>query len=92
GIGGYPQLIDGGYVTAPRYAIFGLNNDWEVEGHGISPDVEVEDLPKGAAAGHDAQLERAVSIVVDQLKAHPPLELKIPPYPNHHANDDLGLH
>jgi tricorn protease len=92
GIGGYPQLIDGGSVTAPRYAIFGLNDDWEVEGRGIPPDVEVEELPKDAAAGHDAQLERAVSIVVEKLKEHPPVELKIPPYPNHHRNDDLGSH
>lgn len=28
GIGGFPQLLDGGSVTAPRYAIYGLNGDW----------------------------------------------------------------
>src|SRR5579863_9323158 len=38
GIGGYPELIDGGRVTAPRAAIYGLNGDWEVENHGIPPD------------------------------------------------------
>ena len=64
GIGGYPTLIDGGSVTAPRYAIYGLNGEWEVEGHGIPPDVMVEELPKDVAAGHDAQLERAVAIVM----------------------------
>ena len=36
GIGGYPPLIDGGYVMAPRYAIYGLTGDWEVENHGIA--------------------------------------------------------
>jgi tricorn protease len=92
GIGGYPTLIDGGYVTAPRYAIYGLNGDWEVEGHGIAPDVEVQELPKDVAAGHDLQLERAVSIVLEQLKQHPVIEPPIPPYPNHHEHDDLGLH
>jgi C-terminal processing protease CtpA/Prc len=51
-----PPLIDGGSVTAPRYAIYGLNGDWEVEGHGIKPDVEVEEYPKDVAAGHDLQL------------------------------------
>ena len=71
GIGGYPVLIDGGRVTAPRYAIYGLHGEWEVEGHGIPPDVEVEELPKDVAAGHDLQLERAVSIVMEQLKEHP---------------------
>ncbi len=90
GIGGYPTLIDGGSVTAPRYAIFGLNGDWEVEGHGVAPDVEVEELPKDVAAGHDAQLERAVAIVLEQLKEHPVVEPAVPPYPNYHPKDGLG--
>ncbi len=92
GISGYPTLIDGGSVTAPRYAIFGLNGAWEVEGHGIAPDVEVEELPKEVAAGHDAQLERAVSIVLDQLKEHPLVVPAVPPYPNYHEKDGLGVH
>ncbi len=91
GIGGYPTLIDGGFVTAPRYAIYGLNDEWEVEGHGIAPDVEVQMLPKDMAAGHDVQLERAVSIVLEQLKEHPVVEPKVPPYPNHHERDGLGI-
>ena len=90
GIGGYPELIDGGRVTAPRYAIYGLNGEWEVEGHGIAPDIEVEELPKDLAAGHDPQLERAVSIVLQQLKEHPVPTPPIPPYPNYHQNDGLG--
>lgn len=90
GIGNYPTLIDGGSVTAPRYAIYGLNGAWEVEGHGIAPDVEVEELPKDVAAGHDAQLERAVSIVLQQLKEHPVVEPALPPYPNYHEHDGLG--
>jgi tricorn protease len=90
GIGGYPTLLDGGRVTAPRYAIYGLNGEFEVEGHGIAPDVEVEEYPKDVAAGHDAQLEKAVSIVMEQLKAHPVPEIPVPPYPNYHKTD--GLH
>jgi tricorn protease len=90
GIGGYPTLIDGGSVTAPRYAIYGLNGQWEVEGHGVAPDVEVEELPKDVAAGHDAQLERAVAIVMQQLKEHPAQEPPIPPYPNYHQHDSVG--
>jgi len=90
GIGGYPQLIDGGDVTAPRYAIYGLNGQWEVEGHGIAPDVEVEELPGAVAHGSDAQLERAVAIVMEQLKAHPLVEPPVPAYPNFHEGDGLG--
>ncbi len=90
GIGGYPVLMDGGEVTAPRYAIYGLNGEWEVEGHGIAPDVVVEELPKDVAAGHDAQLERAVAILLEQLKEHPVVAPPIPAYPNFHQHDGLG--
>jgi tricorn protease len=91
GIGGFPTLLDGGRVTAPRYAIFGLNGGWEVENHGIAPDVPVEELPKDVAAGHDRQLETGVQLVLDELKAHPVPELIVPAAPNYHQNDGLGV-
>ena len=90
GIGGYPPLLDNGYVMAPRYAIFGIHGDWEVENRGIPPDVTVEELPKDVAAGHDKQLETGVQLVLDELKAHPVPEMPIPPYPNYHKGDELG--
>jgi tricorn protease len=90
GIGNYPPLIDGGFVTAPRYAIYGLEGQWEVEGHGIPPDVMVEELPKDVAAGHDAQLERAVAIVMQQLKEHPVPVSPLPAYPDFHKGTPIG--
>jgi len=90
GIGGYPVLLDGGYVMAPRYAIYGLHGDWEVENRGIAPDIPVEELPKDVAEGHDRQLETGVQTVLDELKAHPIPEIPVPPYPNYHKNDGLG--
>jgi tricorn protease len=90
GIGGYPTLLDGGRVTAPRYAIYGLNGDWEVENHGIAPDVVVEETPKDFMAGKDVQLETGVQLVLDELKAHPIPNIPIPTYPNYHQNDGLG--
>jgi len=90
GIGGFPPLIDGGSVMAPRYAIYGLHGDWEVENHGIPPDVTVEELPKDDADGHDVQLETAVKLVLEELKQNPIPEIPIPPYPNYHKTDGLG--
>jgi tricorn protease len=92
GIGGYPVLLDGGSVTAPRTAIYGLKGEFEVENHGIPPDIEVEYLPKEVAAGHDPQLDRAVQYVMEQLKAHPLPTYPKPPYPNYHEHDGLGVH
>ena len=90
GIGGYPELIDGGRVTAPRAAIYGINGEWEVENRGIPPDVEVDLEPATWRKGQDAQLEKAIEVVMQQLKEHPLLEIKTPPYPNYHEHDDLG--
>ncbi|MGD0366429.1 MAG: PDZ domain-containing protein [Acidobacteriaceae bacterium] len=92
GIGGYPVLLDGGRITAPRTAIYGLKGQFEVENHGIPPDIEVEYDPKSVAAGHDPQLERAVQYVMEQLKEHPLPTYPKPPYPNYHEHDGVGVH
>jgi len=84
GIGGYPQLIDGGFITAPRWAIYGLNGEWEVENHGIIPDYDVEMDPKAVREGHDPQLEKAVEVVLEELKKNPAASYKRPPYPDYH--------
>jgi tricorn protease len=84
GISGYPVLMDGGRITAPRWAIYGLNGKWEVENHGIAPDVEVEQDPALVRAGHDPQLEAAVKTVMDLLKKNPPRTYERPPYPVYH--------
>src|SRR5262249_35018471 len=71
GIYDYPELLDGGRVTAPRIAIYGLNGEWEVENRGVAPDVEVEMDPKLVRQGHDPQLEKAVAIAMEQLAKSP---------------------
>jgi tricorn protease len=84
GIYGYPALLDGGRVTAPRVAIYGLHGEWEVENHGIAPDIEVENDPASVAAGHDRQLEKAVEVTLEALKKNPVVIPEHPPYPNYH--------
>lgn len=84
GIWNYPPLMDGGSVTAPRGAIYGLHGEWEVENHGIAPDIEVENDPASVAAGHDAQLEKAVQVTLEALKKNPVVIPDHPAYPNYH--------
>lgn len=83
GIGGYPPLIDGGSVTAPRVAIGGLHGQWEVENHGIAPDIEVFQDPKLVREGHDPQLEVGVKRALELLREHPLPTYTHPPYPDH---------
>jgi tricorn protease len=90
GIGGYPSLLDGGSITAPRTALYGLNGQFEIENIGVAPDVEVEENPKSVAGGHDPQLEKAVALVMEELAKHPPQTFAKPAYPNYHKGDGLG--
>jgi tricorn protease len=81
-----PQLMDGGFVTAPDAAIFGLNGEWEVENRGVAPDIEVEFDPAAWRAGRDPQLERAVEVVLEEIKKNPRPQPKRPAYPNYHTS------
>lgn len=87
GIGGYPQLIDGGMVTAPRMGIYFTNGRWDVENRGVAPDVEVEFDPKAVREGRDPQLEKAIELVLSELKRNPPTQIARPPFPNYFKKD-----
>jgi tricorn protease len=86
GIGGYPPLVDGGGVTAPRWGIWFPNGRWDVENRGVPPDVEVEFDPKAVRAGHDPQLEKGIEIVMAELKKHPVNHPARPPFPDYYKS------
>ncbi|HYR46844.1 MAG TPA: PDZ domain-containing protein, partial [Thermoanaerobaculia bacterium] len=68
GILGFPALMDGGQITAPNLAIWDAEKGWIVENEGVPPDVEVDQTPADVIAGGDPQLERAIQIVMEELK------------------------
>ncbi len=71
GIYNYPQLMDGGFVTAPRLGIFSKDGKWIIENKGVEPDVEVEMTPADVIAGKDPQLEKTVELLMKELKETP---------------------
>jgi len=82
GIGGYPPLMDGGEITAPRWGLFNpKTGEFDVENKGVSPDIEVDFDPALWRQGHDPQLEKAVSVTLADLKEHPVPPVKRPKYP-----------
>jgi tricorn protease len=81
GILGFPELMDGGYITAPNLAIWTEAEGFTVENVGVPPDIEVEQLPALVAAGHDPQLEKAIEVVLEELRKNPPKKAVKPPYP-----------
>ena len=84
GIWGYPELMDGGRVTAPREAIEGLHGHFPVEDHGISPTVRVPENPALVRKGIDSQLVEAVHLALRLLKEHPVPHDHREPYRNYH--------
>jgi tricorn protease len=83
GIGGIPALMDGGHVTSPSFGFFNPEGQWEVENHGVQPDYEVDMEPKPVSEGHDPQLEKAVSLALEELAKHPAPEPHKPAYPDY---------
>ena len=82
GIGGYPPLMDGGQITAPRWALFNTKTgEFDVENKGVPPDIEVELDPALWRQGRDPQLEKGVSEALTELKEHPVPPIKRPKYP-----------
>jgi tricorn protease len=85
GTGHTPSLIDGGNVRTPSMAFYTPEGKWEIENHGVEPDIEVEFDPPSWRAGRDPQLEKAVEWVLKELEKHPVPRPRRPPYPNYHA-------
>jgi tricorn protease len=84
GISDIPVLMDGGRVTSPSVAFFSPAGAWDVENHGVDPDVAVEQDPKAVSEGRDPQLDAAVAIALRELAAHPLVQPARPAYPDYH--------
>ena len=73
-----PRFIDGGRMVAPRGGFYDINGEWAVEGVGVSPDIEVKQLPAAIIKGGDPQLERAVKEALKLLETQ---EVTLKPEP-----------
>ena len=81
GITDHGQLIDGGHVNVPEFGFANTRGQWIIEGHGVDPDIEVDNDPRSVIQGKDPQLERAVAEVLARLKSNPPTLPTRPPDP-----------
>jgi len=75
-------LLDKGIASAAEYGVYGPEGKWLIEGHGVDPDIVVDDPPHQTFGGEDAQLEAAINYLKQEIKDHP-IEIPPPPaYPN----------
>lgn len=76
-----PSLVDGGSISAPSFRFLDTEGNWAVENEGVAPDIEVIDRPELVAKGQDPSLEKAVQVLMEELKKNPPHKITVPKPP-----------
>lgn len=74
------RLVDGSGIGVPNYGAW-VGREWIVEGKGVTPDFEVDQDPASVLAGKDPQLDKAIQVLLDRIKAQPVTQPKHPTYP-----------
>ena len=83
GIRGTLPIVDGGFINKPEFAPYAKDGkDWPVEGHGVDPDIVVDNDPAKEFAGVDQQLDRGIQEILEELKANPGTLPPPPPFPD----------
>jgi len=73
--------IDNGNIQQSNNAFFGRDGTWLVENHGADPDILVDNDPASVMAGKDLQLEKAVEVILEDIRRNPFSFPERPPYP-----------
>lgn len=69
GTGAY-RLMDGSTIRTPATGLWNVKG-YNLENYGVPPDVAVDNTPADFLAGRDAQLEKAVEVLKDELQQKP---------------------
>ncbi|MEM7773064.1 MAG: S41 family peptidase [Cyanobacteria bacterium P01_A01_bin.37] len=75
-------LVDRGIASAAEIGVYGPEGEWLIEGHGVEPDIVVDNLPHSTFKGEDAQLDRAIAHLQNCIRKHPVTLPPPPDYPN----------
>jgi len=82
GIRGSLPFVDGGNLYKPEFASYDVEGKkWIIEGHGVDPDIVVDNDPAEEYAGNDQQLNRAIEVILEELRNNPRVIPPPPPYP-----------
>jgi tricorn protease len=79
GIRGSLPLLDGGSLNKPEFASYDVEGKkWIIENHGVDPDIVIDNDPAREYAGIDDQLNRAIEVILEEVRTQ---ERRIPPPP-----------
>jgi len=82
GISGNASLVDGGSISVPQFGVYNEKGEWLIEGVGVYPDIEVVDRPEKLAKGNDPCIEKAVEVLLEQLRENPVKKVEPPKPPD----------
>jgi tricorn protease len=82
GIRGTLPLLDGSYLNKPEFSRYDVDGkNWIIEGQGVEPDIMVDNDPAQEYAGIDQQLDKAIEVILEELKTKERTVPPLPPYP-----------
>jgi tricorn protease len=85
GIRGSLPFIDGGTLMKPEFAPYSKDGkEWIIEGYGVDPDIIVENNPAEAFMGKDAQLDKAIEVILKEMETYNEKIYKHPEFPDKH--------
>ncbi|MCD4788603.1 MAG: PDZ domain-containing protein [Bacteroidales bacterium] len=83
GIRGSLPFIDGGSLMRPEFAKYDAEGkEFIIEGWGVEPDIKVDNDPAKEYAGEDEQLNKAIEVILEELKNWPEGWPDVPDYPD----------
>ncbi|MBZ0200177.1 MAG: PDZ domain-containing protein [Ignavibacteriaceae bacterium] len=83
GIRGSLPFVDGGTLTKPEFSRYDLEGkEWIMEGYGVDPDIYVDNDPAKEYSGEDQQLNKAIEVVLKELKEQTGKTPDVPKYPD----------
>jgi tricorn protease len=83
GISGSLPFTDGGSLNKPEFAPYAIDGkSWIIEGHGVDPDIVVDNDPAREFRGEDQQLDKGIEVILEELKTKGQTLPPPPPYPN----------
>jgi tricorn protease len=73
-------LADRGIASTGEIGVYSPERTWLIEGHGVDPDIVVDNLPHATAMGKDAQLDAAIQHLQRLIREQP---TPVPPPPDY---------
>ena len=83
GIRGSLPFIDGADLRKPEFAHYDAEGkNFIIEGHGVDPDIEVHNDPAIEYEGIDQQLNKAIEVILEEMRSNPEKYPDVPPFPD----------